>query len=94
MPKFFSKILTPLFNKSLRQGIFPDILKIAIIVPVPKGGDATQITNYRPISLLSYISKILEKCVKEKTLNYLSHINFLAEQQFGFTKNKSIDWPI
>ena len=75
MPKFFAKLLTPLFNKSLKLGIFPDIFEMAI-VPVPKGGDATQLTNYRPISLLPCIAKVFEKCVKEETLNYLNHINF------------------
>ena len=92
LPKFFAKILTPLFNKSLAQGFFPDWLKMTIIVPAAKGGgDPTQMTNYRPIALLSCISKIFEKYVKDKILNYLDHINFLADQQFGFRKNKSTD---
>jgi hypothetical protein len=91
MAKFFAKLLTPLFNKSLAQGVFPEWLKMAIIVPAAKGGDAAQMTNYRPISLFPCISKVFEKCVKEKILNYLNHIDFMAKQQFGFMKNKSTD---
>lgn len=91
LPKFFSRILLPLFNKSLKQGIFPDVMKRAIIAPAEKGGDLTQMTNYRPIALLPCLAKVFEKCVKEKILNFLNHINFLSEQQFGFTKNKSTD---
>ena len=90
-PKFFSKILTPLINLSLRQGKFPEVLKEAIIVPVYKSGKKDDVKNYRPISILSTISKILEICVKEKLMNYLEHIKFFAPNQFGFLKSKSTD---
>ena len=66
MPKFFSKILTPSFNKSLKQGIFPDMLKTAIIVPGYKGGDAMQMTNCRPIAILPAIAKVFEKMCERK----------------------------
>lgn len=91
LPDLFSRILTPLFNESLKQGIFPDLLKIAIIVPVYKSGEKNLVKNYRPISLLSTISKIFENCVHEKLNNYLEHIKFYAPQQFGFLKSKSTD---
>ena len=92
MANLFSKISTPLFNKSLKQCVFPDKLKLAFIVPVFKSGDDTQMTNYRPISLLPCISKVFEKCVKMKIQNHLDHIiNFLSDKQFGFVKNKSTD---
>ena len=53
--------LSIIFNMSLEQGIFPNNMKIAEIVPLHKGGDESQCNNYRPISLLITISKILEK---------------------------------
>ena len=90
--KFLSRILTPLFNKSLRDGVSPNILKLAISVPIFKGGIKIHISNYRPIVLLLTISKIYEKCIKEKVINYLEHILcFFFENQFGFIKNKSTD---
>ena len=86
--ELFGEILLPIFNKSLKQGVFPDLLKLAIIVPVSKEGDTTKLNNYRPIALLPCISKIFEKCVKEKLLNYLNHIKFISPRQFGFMKKK------
>ena len=52
--------LTRLFNLSLSTGTFPNLWKLARIVPVPKSGDSPGPTNYRPISILSSISKLLE----------------------------------
>lgn len=61
MAKFFAKILTPLFNLSLKQGIFPAILKKAMITPGYKNmREKNIIKNYRPIAILSTISKIFE----------------------------------
>jgi endonuclease/exonuclease/phosphatase (EEP) superfamily protein YafD len=94
LPKLFTKILTPVFNKSLRLGIFPAVLKIATIVPVFKSGERNRVGNYRHSSLLSSISKIFENCVQEKLNNYLEHIKFYAPQQFGFLKNKSTDMAL
>ena len=69
-----SKISQPLshiFNLSLETGIFPEILKQCRIIPIFKNGNHLECDNYRPISLLSSISKILEKIVSEKLLNHL-----------------------
>ena len=53
--------LTIIFNKSLNEGIFPDSMKLAEVVPLFKGGNKYTLTNYRPISLLPIFSKLLEK---------------------------------
>ena len=55
--------LSNIFNKSLSQGIFPDLFKIAKVNPIFKKDNPHEISNYRPISLLPSISKILEKIV-------------------------------
>ncbi|KAB0805423.1 hypothetical protein PPYR_02393 [Photinus pyralis] len=59
-----SKPLTYIFNKVFEQGVFPEKLKSAVIIPLHKKGDKTNPCNYRPISLLSNIGKILEKLIK------------------------------
>jgi hypothetical protein len=87
----FSKILTPCFNKSIKEGIFPNALKETLITPAFKQGERKDINNYRPIASLSPLSKIFEYSVKEKIMNYLEHINFFAPSQFGFLRNKSVD---
>ena len=55
--------LTKLFNKSLQYGIIPDEWKVANVVPVYKKGRKDCVENYRPISLLPLVSKVLERCV-------------------------------
>ena len=62
----FADVLLPLFNKSLEKGEFPDIFKKSIVLPIFKKGNKELLSNYRPISLLSNISKIFELCVKKK----------------------------
>ena len=64
-----------IFNKSLSQGVFPDIMKLAEVIPLHKNGDTHLVDNYRPISLLMTISKILEKC-DILTCLYLSRHNW------------------
>jgi hypothetical protein len=80
-------VLTNLFNKSIEQGCFPDKLKKATVVPIHKKGDRMSVGNYRPISLLPVLSKILEKLVKTRVLNFLETHNFFFDRQFGF-RNK------
>lgn len=89
--KFFAKILTPLFNLSLKFGHVPDQLKETIIVPVYKQGEKNLVENYRPIALLNIFSKVSERSVKNKLMNYLEHINYFSPNQYGFLRNKSTD---
>lgn len=84
-------ILTYIINLSLATGTFPDKLKTSIVVPIPKKEKSTNITNLRPISLLSVFSKIIEKCVKVRLLNYINKLAIISTKQFGFTKGKSTE---
>lgn len=68
--------LALLFNESLSTGIFPDLFKKAVVVPLFKSGDRLDISNYRPISLLSVFSKILEKLVHSRLMKFLEKISF------------------
>jgi len=66
------------------EGIFPDSLKIAKIIPIYKSGDSKSLTNYRPISILSVFSKIFEKIISIRLKQFITSNNILHENQFGF----------
>jgi hypothetical protein len=83
LKKELAPSLSYLVNLSLIQGIFPDKLKLAKIVPLFKSGKKGEATNYRPISLLSVFSKIYEKVVYRQLTEYFSE-HFLTKYQFGF----------
>ena len=69
LPSFFLKIASPILvpylaiicYHSYQLGIFPDRMKIAKMIPIYKGGDKTDVNNYRPISVLPCLSKVFEK---------------------------------
>lgn len=86
-----SPVLTYIFNFSFEQGEFPQSLKTAVVVPLFKKGDTTNLNNYRPISLLSCFSKILEKIVKKRILNFLNKHTVFSLNQFGFIEGKSTE---
>ena len=79
-----SPVLAILFNACFDFGIFPSCLKTAKVVPVYKAGDINEVTNYRPISILSIISKIFEKLVHTRTLSFLKYHSVLTPTQYGF----------
>ena len=70
-----SKPLAIIFNESILLGIFPDKLKYAKVIPIHKKGSQTDPSNYRPISLLSVFSKILDKLMFKRLYNYLDSTN-------------------
>ena len=81
--------LSKIINCSFSSGIFPNKLKIANVIPIPKQGDLSLVNNFRPISLLNIFSKIFEKLVHKRLYNYLDMNNILFSNQFGFRKGKS-----
>ena len=84
-----SEPLSHLFSLSVSTGVFPSKLKTSKTIPIFKAGDHTCCDNYRPISLLSSISKILEKVVATNLVNHLEINNLLFENQFGFLRGRS-----
>ena len=81
--------LTVIINTSIVTGIVPDKWKHAIVCPLLKQGDVEDPSNYRPISLLSVLSKILEKVVANQLYEFLSTNNLFSESQHGFMKGLS-----
>ena len=86
--------LTLLINQSIQQGVFPAELKIARVIPLYKGDNNQLIHNYRPISVLPFFSRILEKNVVKYVLRFLDDNNILYEYQFGFRKHHSTSHAI
>ena len=86
-----STALAHIFNLSLTSGIFPKSLKQCRVIPIFKSGDRLECDNYRPISLLSSISKILEKIVAEKLLQHLLSNDLLYNFQFGFIPKRTTE---
>lgn len=86
--------LTHIFNGCLRKGIFPKVLKKSQIRPIHKGGTRDRIENYRPISILPSLSKILEKIINIRLVNYLESKKILSDNQFGFRRGKSTDQAV
>ena len=81
--------LLDICNKSFEQGIFPDEMKTARVIPIFKSGNKTDFNNYRPISLLSQFSKILEKLFTTRLDSFLAKNDVLYRSQYGFQKNRS-----
>jgi hypothetical protein len=81
--------LTILINKSLSTGIVPDLLKTAKVIPVYKAKDKEQLNNYRPISLLPTISKILEKIIHKRLYYFLLSQSVFYQSQYGFRPKHS-----
>ena len=81
--------ITMLINKSLSSGIFPDEWKLAFVSPIFKSGDRQNIRNYRPISLLSGTSKVLERSVYNSLYNHCVINNLLSSKNSSFKRNDS-----
>ena len=87
-----SQLLSIIFNTSIKEGIFPDALKIAKVIPFFKNGSPFVVSNYKPISLLPIFSKIFERLMHTRITEFITNNSILNEYQFGFQKNKSTDW--
>ena len=97
MKKLSPSILEPLaiiFNKSLETGIFPEEMKMADVVPLYRSKAEYECTNYRPISLLLTISKLLEKLMYKRTYYFLEQTDQLYQSQYGFRKSHSCETTI
>ena len=85
------KPLTLIINQSLATGIFPDKLKTAKVVPLFKKDDCLIMDNYRPVSLLTSISKVFEKIAHNQISSYLKENKLLYKSQYGFRDEHSTE---
>lgn len=81
--------LTKLINQCVRVGIFPDSLKVASVIPIYKKGDRSDPLNYRPISILPIISKVIEKFLTIQIVEYFEAQHLLTSRQYGFRPGRS-----
>lgn len=93
--KSASKTLVPpithICNLSLSTGIFPEALKKALVHPIHKSGDRGSVNNYRPISVLPAISKVLEKILYKNLNNFITKYRLISQNQFGFRRGLSTE---
>ena len=87
--KSFISPLTHIMNLSLSTGIVPLELKVARVIPIFKSGETNVFTNYRPVSVLPLFSKILERLMYVRLLDFINKNNILYKYQFGFRSNHS-----
>ena len=83
------KPLTYLFNMSIQTGVIPQDWRDAIVAPLHKKGSKNKSENYRPVSLTSIISKLLESIVKDNLVKHLDKYALIRSSQHGFTSGKS-----
>jgi exonuclease III len=93
--KMIQNIVAPLLchitNLCFAKGDYPKQLKIAKVIPVHKGNETTNPSNYRPISLLSSLNKIVEKVISTRLVGFLTDQNIIYPYQFGFRTNHSTE---
>lgn len=83
-----------IFDLSLKRGRCPDELKIAKVTPIFKAGDESEVSNYRPISVLPCFSKMLERIMSNKIYKHFADNNILYAKQFGFQEKHSTDHAV
>ena len=81
--------LSQLINLSFNKGVFRSSLKLAKVIPIHKKGDTQDRNNYRPISLLSNLSNIIEKLIHKRLYSFLHQNDCLFTYQFGFRNHHS-----
>ena len=82
-----NKLLHYIYNISLQSSVFPDEMKIARVTSRFKGGEVSDLGNYRLISVLFCFSKIYEKFMYNRLYKHLLNNNILYKKQFGFPEN-------
>ena len=84
-----SKPLSILFNISLSTAVFPTIWKKAVVLPLFKKGDRHEVSNYRPVSLISCVGKVFERVVYKYMYNFIMEHNRIYQNQSGLLPNHS-----
>jgi hypothetical protein len=88
-PIFFAPLLKKLFNYIFNHGIYPDFWTECLVIPVLKSGDLSDPNNYRPIVLVSVLSKLFTSILTERLLSWSEDEDKLIDNQFGFRPGRS-----
>ena len=83
-----------LFNQSTGSGVFLNIMKFAEVIPLYKNKATDQLINYRPISLLMMISKLLEKLMYKRVYAFINKYNILFKSQYGVCSHRSYEQDV
>jgi hypothetical protein len=86
---FIIPVLCHIFDYSLQHGVFPQAWKKAKVLPIPKVSSPTEPKDYRPVSILCVLAKVLEKIVHKQVSKYLNEFNIVNSCQSGFRKEHS-----
>ena len=89
-----SEPLSMIFNQCFVSGTFPKKLKLACVTPIHKANSKLALTNYRPISVLPVLSKLLEQLIYKRLSNFLDKNKIIYDHQFGFQKKKSMSTAV
>ena len=84
-----ANFLVKAFNHCIENGVYPDILKLAKVIPLHKGSSKQNLGNYRPISILSPLNKIFELLLHKRLLNFWNKHDLFSKHQFGFREHFS-----
>ena len=84
-----SYIPAELFNKCLKESCFPYCWKISSVVPVLNVRERSTAKNYRPVSLLSVVSKVFENLVNNRIVDHLEKCDLFSDFQYGFRSSRS-----
>ena len=83
--------LSPIINTCLNSADFPDPWKHSLVHPIFKSGDPTQVSNYRPISIVPIMAKIVERVVQRQLFTYMTNNHLLSSSQHGFRPHHSTE---
>lgn len=86
---FFAQLITDVFNEIIHTGQYPDCLKLARVVPIFKSGNTKDLNNYRPISCLSILDKVIEKLLASRITAFTQRFNLIYAYQYGFRSGSS-----
>ena len=89
--QFLAVPLSMIFEKSLDEGILPDMWKLSRVVPIFKEGSKSSPLNYRPVSMTSMPCKVMERMLVDHIVSYLESNNLLAQAQFGFRQGRGVE---
>ena len=90
----YAQVLVHLVNLCFKYGSFLEVMKTARVIPLLKGGNKQDPSNYRPIFILSAFSKVIEKCIFNRLYSFLKKTNFFSLFQFGFRSSYSTEHAI